>query len=69
MNSILFAKLEKLSTIGKILAANNTATLAFDDCDGAKKILAALKTEPHIVAAALYDEKGNLFWQYQQANW
>src|SRR5688500_14880940 len=55
---------EKLSTIGKIIADNSTAALAFDNHDDAKEILAALKTEPHIVAAALYDKDGNLFSQY-----
>ena len=55
---------EKLATIGKIIAANSTAALAFDNPDDAKEILAALKTEPHIVAAALYDTAGNLFSEY-----
>src|SRR5688572_24632153 len=55
---------EKLSTIGKIISANSTAALAFDNQDDAKEILAALKTEPHIVAAGLYDENGYLFSRY-----
>ena len=55
---------EKLSTIGKIISANSTAALAFDNPDDAKEILVALKAEPHIVAAALYDKEGNLFSQY-----
>lgn len=55
---------EKLSTIGKIISANSTAALAFDNAEDAQEILAALKTEPHIVAAALYDKDGNLFSYY-----
>lgn len=55
---------EKLSTIGKIIAANSTAALAFDNREDAKEILAALKAEPHIVAAVLYDLKGDPFVQY-----
>lgn len=55
---------EKLSTIGKIISANSTAALAFDNQDDAKEILAALKTEPHIVAAGLYDKNGYLFSHY-----
>ena len=55
---------EKLSTIGKIVSANSSAALAFDNADDAKETLAALKTEPHIVAACLYDKKGNLFARY-----
>ena len=55
---------EKLSTIGKIISANSTAALAFDYHEDAKEILAALKAEPHIVAAAIYDRNGALFVQY-----
>ena len=52
---------EKLSTIGRIIAANSTAALAFDNHEDAKEILAALHTEPHIVSAALYKQDGILF--------
>ena len=55
---------EKLSTLGKIISANSTAALAFDDRDAATEILAALKAEPHIVAAGLYGTTGKLFAQY-----
>lgn len=55
---------ESLSTIGKIIASNSTAALAFENPGDAKEILAALKTEPHIVGAALYDDDGNLFSHY-----
>lgn len=55
---------EKLATIGKIIAANSTAALAFDSPDDAREILAALKTEPHVVAASLYDKQGDLFATY-----
>ncbi|MDP4129767.1 MAG: ATP-binding protein [Bacteroidota bacterium] len=56
--------MEKLSTIGRIISANSTAALAFDNREDAKEILLALRTEPHIVMAALYDQKGNLFSRY-----
>lgn len=56
--------IEKISTIGKIISANSTAALAFDSPDDAKEILAALKSEPHIVMAGLYDKKGKLFTEY-----
>jgi signal transduction histidine kinase len=56
--------LEKTSAIGKIISANSTAALAFQSADDAKEILAALKAEPHIIAAALYDKSGNLFSYY-----
>jgi len=56
--------LEKLSTLGKVIAVNSTAALAFDNQEDAKDILTALKAESHIVAACLYDKKGNLFAHY-----
>jgi signal transduction histidine kinase len=53
-----------LSTIGKIIATNSTAALAFDNHKDANEMLSALKTEPHIAAACLYDSKGKLFARY-----
>ena len=54
----------QLATLGKIIAANSTAALAFDSPKDAAEILAALKVEQHIVAAILYDTSGNFFAQY-----
>ena len=59
---------EKLSTIGKIIAANSTAALAFESAEDGTEILAALKTEPHITRAVLFDAKGALFSQYNPLN-
>jgi signal transduction histidine kinase/DNA-binding response OmpR family regulator len=56
--------LEKLSTIGKIVSTNSTAALAFDSKGDAIEILSALKSEPHVVGACLYDKKGKLFAHY-----
>ncbi|HZV68931.1 MAG TPA: ATP-binding protein [Saprospiraceae bacterium] len=53
-----------LSTIGKVIAANSTAALAFDNNLDAEEILTALKAESHVIAACLYDKDGNLFSQY-----
>ncbi|HMI77335.1 MAG TPA: ATP-binding protein [Ferruginibacter sp.] len=58
------ATIEKLSTIGKIIAVNSTAALAFDNPEDAKETLAALKTERHIMIACLYDKDGKIFAQY-----
>jgi signal transduction histidine kinase len=54
----------QISTLGKIIAANSTAALAFDSRNDANEILDALKAEKNIIAAALYDEKGDLFAKY-----
>jgi signal transduction histidine kinase len=53
-----------LSTRGQILAANSTAALAFANEDDAREILSALRSDPRMVAAALYDADGRLFAIY-----
>src|SRR5918994_2508507 len=55
-----------LTTLGSIIATNSTAALAFDNAEDAHGILMALKAEPHVVAAALYDRAGKLFAAYPQ---
>ncbi|MDB5255547.1 MAG: hypothetical protein JWM14_242 [Chitinophagaceae bacterium] len=56
--------IQKLSTLGEIISTNSTAALAFQDPESAQEILTALKAEPHIVAACLYDKDGQLFSYY-----
>lgn len=56
--------LERVSTLGEVISTNSTAALAFDSQKDAFEILSALKADEHIVAAALYDEGGNLFSKY-----
>lgn len=53
-----------LTTMGSILAINSTAALTFANSEDAAEILTALQAEPHIRAAALYDEHGKLLAQY-----
>ncbi len=53
-----------LSIISSITADNSSGVLAFPNEPEAQAILARLRAEPHIVAAALYDEKGQLFVHY-----
>jgi PAS domain S-box-containing protein len=55
-----------LSLMGEIVASNSTAALAFSDQEAATEILGALKANPHIVAAGLYDENGKLFSKYPE---
>ncbi len=54
----------QLDTVGKIIAANSTAALAFANPDDAAETLSALKAERYITAAALYDQNGKLFSKY-----
>ncbi len=59
--SFLRSTQSQLSTLGKIIASNSTAALAFDNHEDASTLLNALKAEPHVVAACLYDKTGNVF--------
>lgn len=58
----------QLSTLGKIIASNSTAALAFDSREDADQILAALEADSHITAASLYDGEGNLFAHYPKGS-
>ena len=53
-----------LAVRGRILATNSTASLAFANDADATELLSALRADPHIVAAALYDKSGHLFAAY-----
>src|SRR5207247_4615631 len=46
------------------IAANSTAALAFENEADAREILSALKKDPHMVAACLYDRNGRVFAAY-----
>ncbi len=56
----------QLSTIGRIIATNSTAALAFRNQDDAHQVLAALKAERHLTSAALYEADGRLFAVYPE---
>src|SRR5438874_3144219 len=53
-----------LATRAQILAANSTAELAFANQADTTEVLSALKSDPHMVAAALYDRDGHVFAKY-----
>src|SRR5207245_4312742 len=48
---------EQASTLGKIIATNSTAALAFDNPTDANEILSALKAERSVVGAGLYNKE------------
>lgn len=54
----------QLSTMGKVVATNSTAALAFQNSEDATEVLSAVRADAHIVAAALYDSEGQLFACY-----
>ena len=48
------------------LALNTAAALAFDDRKSAQDLLESLRVERHIVAACLYDRRGNAFAEFRR---
>jgi PAS domain S-box-containing protein len=56
-----------LSTLAAVIADNSAAPLAFENTEVAEEILDALRAEPDIIAAALYDRAGNVFVKYPPA--
>jgi signal transduction histidine kinase len=56
--------LDALSVRGRIIAANSTASLAFSNDADARELLSALRVDPHMVAAVLYDKGGHMFAAY-----
>lgn len=56
----------ELGILADILGANTAASIAFNDQVTASEMLSALRTEPHILVACLYDEKGTIFAEYRR---
>jgi signal transduction histidine kinase/ActR/RegA family two-component response regulator/uncharacterized membrane protein affecting hemolysin expression len=54
----------KLQTLAQVIATNSTASLAFQDIDDARDILSALRAEPTVTQAALFDSNGAVFAIY-----
>ena len=65
-SSFRAAMTSELSTLAETLGTNTAASLAFDDRQAARDTLAALRAEPHIVAACLYDNHGVVFAEYRR---
>jgi signal transduction histidine kinase/ActR/RegA family two-component response regulator/uncharacterized membrane protein affecting hemolysin expression len=56
--------LRNLEILGRAIAANSTAALAFDNPDDAREALSAFKAQPHVIAARLYLNNGRLIASY-----
>ncbi|MBL9216251.1 MAG: HAMP domain-containing protein [Opitutaceae bacterium] len=54
----------QLGVMGRMIAANSTAALAFENEPDAREILSALRVEPQVTAAALYTADGRLFTSF-----
>jgi signal transduction histidine kinase len=57
---------QELSALAHLLAENSSAALAFHESDAAGEVLASLKADGRIQAAAIYDASGEIFSQYSR---
>src|ERR1700689_3615475 len=53
-----------LMILGQAIAANSTASLAFDNPEDAREVLSAFKAQPHVTVARLYLSDGRLIASY-----
>jgi signal transduction histidine kinase len=60
------AMVRKLSIEADLIGANAASAVVFDDREAAVRTLAALRAEPRIVAAAVYDAHGGRFASYRR---
>src|SRR6202011_990624 len=57
---------DELSSTAAMIADNSSAALTFNDPVSAAQTLKSLRAHPHIVGAAIYDARGNVFAEYRQ---
>lgn len=60
------ALVRRIGTMAEIIGFNSTAALAFDNAQDASETLSALRVEPHVIAACIYDDEKNVFAIYQR---
>ena len=58
----------RLETMAEIIGSNSTAALIFDHEQDAIETLAALRAEPDVVSACIYDATGAVFARYHRTN-
>jgi signal transduction histidine kinase/CheY-like chemotaxis protein len=56
-----------LSTLADVVGQNSRTALSFSDQQAAAEVLRALRAEPSVVAACLYELSGHLFAHYEPA--
>lgn len=58
------AMVEDLSVLGDVIGRNSSAAVAFNDEEAASEMLAALKAEPHVIAAMIRTVDGEVLASY-----
>ncbi|MFA5260157.1 MAG: methyl-accepting chemotaxis protein [Candidatus Omnitrophota bacterium] len=59
---------KNIRTLAQVLGQNSVSAIMFKDADSAQDILDALRTNPHIISAAIYVEDRNPFATYVRDN-
>ena len=59
---------QRLTLLADVTGLNSTAALAFNDSAAATEILAALGSDEHVIAGALYDARERLFARYLRSD-
>ncbi|GAB4511917.1 MAG: hypothetical protein Tsb0026_15410 [Sulfuricaulis sp.] len=59
---------QRLTLLADVIGLNSTAALAFNDPAAAAEILAALDSDEHVMAGALYDARERLFVRYLRSD-
>jgi PAS domain S-box-containing protein len=54
-----------ISTVARVIASNSTAALAFNDHEAGREMLGALQAKPSVIAAAIYNHRGEPFAAYE----
>ncbi|MCE5315087.1 MAG: response regulator [Armatimonadota bacterium] len=57
---------QDVSTLAKIIGENSVAALVFSDSVAAKETLSALRAQPHVTAACIYQADGKILAKYLQ---
>jgi CheY-like chemotaxis protein/signal transduction histidine kinase len=66
MNSLHKAMVSDHSVLAKVIGFNTRAALEFMSPDEAAETLTALRAEPHVTGAAIYNKNGDVFAQYKR---
>ncbi len=56
--------LSDLEALGGVVGENSVSPLVFNDRETARSVLGALRAQPHVVSAFLFDNNGKLFASY-----
>jgi signal transduction histidine kinase/CheY-like chemotaxis protein len=58
------SQLEEMMLVGDLVGSNSAPALSFNDKQAGNETLASLQTNPHVLAAAVYDKTGQMFATY-----